>query len=60
MGALDSILDFIIPILVYAFLIYLIYRIEIVKKGVNKLKEMWSNRKTNVNAPTSLNSINYE
>jgi len=46
---LDSVLNFIIPIVVYGFIIYIIYRIPLVKEGVSKLRDWYSNRKEKVN-----------
>jgi len=46
---LDSVLNFIIPIAVYGFIIYVIYRIPLVKEGVSKLRDWYSNRKEKVN-----------
>jgi len=46
---LDSVLNFIIPIAVYGFIIYIIYRIPLVKEGVSKLRDWYSNRKEKVN-----------
>jgi len=67
MGTLDSILNFLIPILVWAFLIWILYRIPIITDGVGKLRELISNRKTKMNdtgggdfETTSLKSVYYE
>lgn len=45
-GTLNDILNFIMPILVWALLIYIIYRIPIVREGVAKLINWYQNRKS--------------
>lgn len=62
MGTFDDILNFIIPPAVYAFLIYLIYRIPIVTEGVSRLKDWWLNKreKNTGTETTTLRSISYE
>lgn len=61
-GELSKILDFLIPIIVWALLIYVIYRVPIVKEGIDKLRNWWSNRREKDTGPetSTLRSINYE
>lgn len=61
-GELSKILDFLIPIIVWALLIYVIYRVPIVKEGIDKLRNWWSNRREKDTEPetSTLRSINYE
>lgn len=41
----NDILNFIIPIGVWLFIIWIIYRIPIVTEGVAKLKNWWENKR---------------
>jgi hypothetical protein len=41
---IDEVLNFIIPFLVWGFIAYIIYRIPLVKEGVEKFRDWRSNR----------------
>lgn len=62
--SLDSILNFIIPYLVWGFIIWVIYRIPIVNEGIDKLKDWWANRQARkegeVEESFTLRTISYE
>lgn len=55
-GTLNDILNFIIPIAVYGMLGYIIYRIPIVKEGIDRLIEWNKNRRANVDNSNSRSS----
>jgi len=60
-NTLDDILNFMIPIGVWAFLIYVIYRIPIVTEGVDKFRTWWANRGTDEEEEVfSVKTIEYE
>ena len=58
----NDILNFIIPIGVYIFIGWIIYRIPLVKDGVDKLRDWNSNRKnkSTEQEALSIKSITYE
>jgi hypothetical protein len=64
-GTLNDILNFIIPIAVYALIAFILYRIPIVTQGVDKLINWYQNRKIEKSNSTSSGggyktSIGYE
>ncbi len=64
MTAFDDILNFIMPILVFGFIVFIFYRIPLVKKGVDslsdKIKNWRENRDAGTDEPTLFNTIEYE
>ena len=63
-STIDSIINFIVPIAVWIFLAWIIYKIPIVKEGVDKLRAWNERRKNNVGGGSeeavSIKSITYE
>lgn len=60
---LNSVLNFIIPIGVWIFLAWIIYRIPVVKEGITKLREWMASRGNKQEETTegvSIKSIDYE
>jgi hypothetical protein len=55
-GTFGDILNFIIPIAVYALLVFIIYRIPIVTTGVDKLIDWYKNRKSEKSNSSSASS----
>ena len=61
-STIDSILNTIIPPAVFLFIFWIFYRIPIVKEGIDRLREWWSNRGNTKQEAESvtLKSITYE
>jgi hypothetical protein len=61
-STLDSILNFLIPPVIFMFIAYIFYRIPLVKEGIDRLREWWSNRGTTKqdSEAVTLKSITYE
>jgi predicted membrane-bound dolichyl-phosphate-mannose-protein mannosyltransferase len=55
-GTLNDVLNFIIPIIVWALLAYIIYRIPIIKEGIGRLIDWNRNRRENVSNSRSSSS----
>ena len=61
-GEFEKIINFIIPIAVWIFLGWIIYRIPVVRDGIDRLKE-WNENRKNKNAQPERSiykSVNYE
>ena len=62
-STIDSILNTLIPPAVVLFIIWIFYRIPIIKEGVDRLRNWWANRgkpKEEESDVVTLKSITYE
>ena len=62
-STIDSILNFIMPVAVFLFLGWIIYRIPIVQQGVDAFRDWNENRRNRVSGEqetVTLKSISYE
>lgn len=64
MTSFDNIMNFIMPILVFAFIGFIFYKIPMVKQGIdalgNKFRGWKENRADGTDEPSLYNTIEYE